>query len=252
MKRKMTFAFILLLHCLAYADPDYNGGNGTIVKSSTENGVQTTLRKCELEVVIGDVLQEKSRTLYEDMTTANPVGTVKNDDVVSISEMCVVKYLNEKKKNGLYKSDIWFKIKKDGRHCWLLYAHQDYDSDPYENDRYSIIAKMDINGKAENVRKLGQPLSVFENLNIRDFPDLKYGKVIYTIKPNDTDPFQTNVQVTGMIESAVRIDGLTDHWLKIAYKGYEGWIFGGYAHAERGGSKYEIPEEEIKFSLGWH
>ena len=50
----------------------------------------------------------------------------------------------------------------------------------------------------------------------------------------------------------VRIDGFTDYWLKISYKGYEGWIFGGYAYAERGGPKYEIPEEEIKYKLGWY
>lgn len=255
MKRKITFAFLLLLHCLVYADSDYDyaGGNGTMLKSSTENGVQTTLRKCELEAVIGDVLLEKSGTLYEYMTTANPVGTVKKDDIVSISEICVVKYLNEEKKYGLYKSDIWFKIKKDGRHCWLCYCYQDYMMrDPYENGQYSIIGKIEINGKVENVRKLSQTLSVFENVNIRDFPDLKKGKTIYTIRPNVTDDFQTNVRVTGMMENAVRIDGFTDYWLKISYKGYEGWIFGGYAYAERGGPKYEIPEEEIKYKLGWY
>ncbi len=60
MKRNMTVAFLFLLHCLAYADPDYDGGNGTILKASAENGVRRTLRKCELEAVIGDILPEKS------------------------------------------------------------------------------------------------------------------------------------------------------------------------------------------------
>lgn len=251
MKRNMTVAFLFLLHCLAYADPDYDGGNGTILKASAENGVRRTLRKCELEAVIGDILPEKSRTLYEDMTTTNPVGTVKDDDIVSIREIGVVTYLNEKKKYGLYPSDIWFKVKKDGRHGWLCYCHQDYMMrDPYENGHYAITEKMHVQGKVANVRKLNQTLSVFENVNIRDFPDLKNGKVLYTIRPNVTDDFQTNVHVTGILENAVRIGGLTDYWIKISYKEYEGWIFGGYAYAERGGPKYEIPEEEIKYHLG--
>ncbi|MDE6736078.1 MAG: hypothetical protein K2J50_01090 [Treponemataceae bacterium] len=37
--KQMIFAFILLLHCLAYADPDYNDGNGTILKASAEDGL---------------------------------------------------------------------------------------------------------------------------------------------------------------------------------------------------------------------
>lgn len=48
------------------------------------------------------------------------------------------------------------------------------------------------------------------------------------------------------------IDGRKDHWLKVKYKDYTGWIFGGYASAERGGPKYYIPESSIEFDIGWY
>ena len=256
MKTKTPLTALLvpvLLCCLVYAEPDYGGGNGTVLRSSEEGGVRTVLRKCELEAVIGDVLPEKSRTLYEDMTTASPVGTLRNGDTVSISEICVVTYMNDEKRYGLHKSDVWFRMKKDGRQCWLCYCIQDYMmSDPYEDGLYSVIGRIAVDGRLENVRKMSQTLSVFESLNIRDFPDLSEGKVIHTIRPGITDSFQANVHVTGMLERTVRIDGKEDHWLKIAYKGHEGWIFGGYAYAERGGPKYTVPEEVIKFKLGWY
>lgn len=99
---------------------------------------------------------------------------------------------------------------------------------------------------------MDQTLSVWENLNIRNKPGTENTKVIYTIRPRDTDPVQSNVDVIAMTQEKETIDGKTDYWLKIKYKNYEGWIFGGYASAERGGPKYYIPENTVIFDLSWY
>ena len=99
---------------------------------------------------------------------------------------------------------------------------------------------------------MDQTLSVWENLNIHDNPGVEGNSVIYTIRPNDTDPYQSNVEVIAMTEEVETIDGRTDHWLKVNYKENTGWIFGAYASAERGGPKYYIPENSIIFDLGWY
>ena len=99
---------------------------------------------------------------------------------------------------------------------------------------------------------MDETLSVFENLNIRNNPGTEKTEVIYTIRPKATDPFQTNVEVIAMTQEEETIDGKTDSWLKIKYKNYEGWIFGGYATAERGGPRYYIPENIVINDLSWY
>ncbi len=51
------------------------------------------------------------------------------------------------------------------------------------------------------------------------------------------------------VEEEDTVDGITDRWVQVSYKDYEGWIFGGHASAERGGPKYYIPEQLIAFDL---
>ena len=46
------------------------------------------------------------------------------------------------------------------------------------------------------------------------------------------------------------VDGITDRWVRVSYGDCEGWVFGGYTSAERGGPKYYIPEQLIAFDLG--
>ena len=50
-----------------------------------------------------------------------------------------------------------------------------------------------------------------------------------------------NVEIIAMTDEDVTIDNLTNNWLKIKYKGYEGWIFAGYASVERGWPSYYLP-----------
>ena len=46
------------------------------------------------------------------------------------------------------------------------------------------------------------------------------------------------------------IDGKTERWAKIEYKGITGWVFGGYLEYERGGPRFCTPEIDIEMELG--
>ena len=56
--KKTVLCILLLLTFVQFifALPNYNNGNGTVLSEKTENGIKITVRKCELEVVIGNLL----------------------------------------------------------------------------------------------------------------------------------------------------------------------------------------------------
>ena len=118
---------------------------------------------------------------------------------------------------------------------------------PFGVKIYEDLGKIQSGNKIWNIRRLNQWISVWTNLNIRDKPGLS-GNKISLIKYEGP---QLNYNVIEITEESEIIDGINDRWVKIEYeKGKYGWVFGGYVSVERGGPKYMIPENEIKFLVG--
>ena len=255
MKKSLFLIILLTLAQLIFANPNYNNGNGTIIFSQNQDGVKTTIRKCEIDsIIIGDLLADKNRNIYSNYNFSKKIGKLNDNDAIKILEVCTIEYLNKPKdKWGNPSGELWYKIiYNDIEGCiWVSPSALGEGEDPYFNNNYEVLEEIN-NGKKWTVRKLNQVVSVWENLNIRDNPGTEKTNVIYTIRPRETDPFQTNVDVIAITEEKETIDGKTDYWLKIKYKNYEGWIFGGYASVERGGPKYYLPEAMIDFDLSWY
>lgn len=256
MKKSLVCVSLLLIFAqFAFALPNYNNGNGTILSEKTENGIKITIRKCELEVVVGDLLDEKYRDVYTAFEKKKSIGKLRDNDKIKVLRICRKDYLNEpKNEDGNVKGELWYNIKSDTMEGWLcIYSgYISSASDPYFDNRYEILEVLENAGKKWTVRSLNQRLAVWVNLNIRDKPGTSGTAVLYTIRPGTTDPQQTNVELIAITEERETIDGKTDRWIKISYKDFTGWIFGGYASAERGGPKYYIPEHMIDFDLGWY
>lgn len=232
-------------------NPDYRGGNGTILIYAESDWVRKIIRKCEMDVTIGGMLDDEGRTVYESIAKKSAVGLLQDGDRVSVLQICTLEYLQEPEgEYGSEKGDLWFKICQDGTEGWIC-VNDGYlfATAPYYGNSWEVLGTVHSGGKAWTVRKLEQSLSVFEKLNIRDKPGLG-GSVLYTIRPGESDPVQTDVQVTAVTEEEDTVDGITDRWVRVSYGDCEGWIFGGYASAERGGPKYYIPEQWIAFDLG--
>ncbi len=234
-------------------NPDYGGGNGTVLSYVESDWVRKIVRKCEMDVTVGGMLSDDGHVVYESMEKENPVTTLQDGDKVSLIQQCTLEYLTEPKSEfGSERGDLWYKVLlPDGTDGWIC-AEDNYLSrttTPYYGNSYELLEKLSSGGKNWTVRRLEQTLSVWENLNIRDKPGTG-GNVLYTIRPGKTDPSQTNVSVTAVTEEEDTVDGITDRWVRVQYKDYEGWLFGGYLSAERGGPKYFIPEQAIAFDLG--
>ena len=256
MKKILISAIALLcFSALVYAVPNYNNGNGTIMFESEYNGVKTVIRKCELEVTIGDLLRKENRFVYDKYVNGTIIGKLKDNDNIEVLEVCTIAYLNKpKNKWGNPSGEVWYKIKLNKMTGWICLSSTTIETytDPYYNNRYEIIEKIESTGKIWTIRALEQDIAVWEKLNVRDKPGLD-GKKIFLLHDFEegTRSPQENHTTAAITEETETIDGLTDHWLKIEYapKAY-GWIFGGYVSVARGGPKYYTPEDIVRFYLG--
>ena len=257
MKKSILLIILLSISQVVFSNPNYKNGNGTIITSSEENGIKTTIRKCLInDIKIGDLLQEKNRTIYETFNFKNPIGKLKDNDNINVLEVCTIEYLNKPKdKWGNQAGQLWYKIQLDnsvGCICVSRESLGEY-TDPYYDNRYEILEEIQTS-KKWTIRKMNQTVSVWERLNVRDKPGLDGKKVflLHNFEEGTRSP-QENHDIVAITEETETIDGLTDHWLKIEYEpGKFGWIFGGYTSVERGGPTYYIPENTIIFDLSWY
>jgi hypothetical protein len=107
--------------------------------------------------------------------------------------------------------------------------------------------KIKSSSKTFYTLKCSQGFMVYTNLIIRDKPGLD-GNKIGLIEANQRNyAVVTTMEVT---EEKETIDGITERWAKIEYKGITGWVFAGYLDYERGGPRFRDPESEIEMTLG--
>lgn len=185
--KKNCFVILFFVACCVYlvAEPDYKGGNGTIISSVSKKGIRKTVRKCEIDNIrIGDLLDEKNRDIYTDYNFCNKMGTLKDNDVIKVLEVCEIEYLDKSKDEWNNPSgELWFKIlleNKVGFICKSTDFLREYE-DPYFENRYEVVEEI-ATQKKWVVRKLNQTVSVWENLNIRSRPGLENTKILYTIR----------------------------------------------------------------------
>lgn len=260
MKKSILLIFLAFISQFGFSNPNYKNENGTIITLSEENGIRTTTHKCIINnIKIGDLLEEKNLTIYENYTFNKIIGKLKYNDNVNVLEVCTIEYLNKpKNKWGDSAGELWYKIQlNDFIGCICKSSNSlGENTDPYYDNRYEILEEIQTS-REWTVRKIKQMVSVWERLNVRETPGLD-GKKVFML--HDFDYYngsglnpQENHEILAITEETETIDGLTDHWLKIEYKpGKYGWIFGGYASVERGGPKYYIPENIVVFDLSWY
>lgn len=245
----LTAILFCLLASFTHADENYKNGNGTLIYKNSSDEKNIEVRKLEMKnVEIGDFLSDKN-TIYKTYEKGEPVGKLNiwDEKTMDIHEMCAIKVIDKKASRYNQKGEIWLKISVSAISGWLCLDDKWYNN-PYEYSNYEFLETMHSGNKNWNIRKLNQWISVWTNLNIRDKPGLS-GNKVSMIKYEGP---QLNYEVFAITEETETIDGINDHWVKIKYdEDKYGWVFGGYVSVERGGPKYEIPEAEIEFLVGW-
>ena len=93
MKKSFLLIVLLAISQMVFAkpNPNYKSGNGTIISSTEKNGIRTTIRKCEIaDIIIGDLLDEEYRTIYESYTFEKSIGKLKDNDNINVLEVCTI------------------------------------------------------------------------------------------------------------------------------------------------------------------
>jgi hypothetical protein len=259
-ERHMKKTIFILVVCISIATPlqvladefpDYGNGDGTIISMYDQDSRRITIRKTEGEIRVGNLADPSERVIYDSIELKNVIGQLNDNDVIQYLEILRIDYLDETPHSyyGI-PGETWLKISFESLIGWIRIGGQYFD--PFKNNQWEIIEILNDNGMVWTIRRLDQVVSVHHSYSIYENPHISENQIVYTIRPRETDPSQTNLDVIAITEETVTIDGWTDHWLLIRYGEYTGWIFGGYTTVERGGPKYGIPSSVIPITVGWY
>ena len=246
-------ATLVLSLCFpVFAAADYKKGNGTVISVTQEKEIIKTLRKCNYSLTIGDSVSADKLTIYEKYDSDKILGNAKAFDQIFILEICDQKKPAPYYTDGYFEQQIWYHITAGKLNGWIKVAEgltSEYENNyfsPYESDRWSILETIK-NGKNKlTVRKYEQNLFVNDKVSVHKDPWQTQDNVITVI---DGSEIKQSVKVKKVIEEPALIDDITDYWLYVSYKKYEGWIFGGHTFSSLSPEKYHFPEMIIKDSL---
>jgi len=222
--------------------PGYLDGNGQIIDSGENEMFSWYERKHEQKITLGSLAKKSNMILYHETYEYSPIiRYLKKNEIIEITAL---RYCTYKEST---KSRIWLLVDTvSGETGWIDYGR----SDPYKEDAWIILERIETTTGRWTVRQfLGEYYYVTENLNVRNIPGLSGSSVLFQLRPEDTHS-DVGIQSIALTEETEVIDGMNDHWMKIEDpESRIGWIFAGYAHTDRGGSKYRTPERIVSFSL---
>ena len=254
---RCRFFFLLVLFISALSFPgfaagDYKKGNGTVISVTQEKKTINTLRKCNYALTLGDNLSADKLNIYENHDSGKILGTAGPLDKIELLEIFDQKKPAPYYWDEYFEQEIWYHIATENLNGWIKVGKcltSEYDnnfSNPYENDRWSILETISHGKDNLTVRKYEQDLFVNEKAVVYKNPWQSDDNIITII---DGSEFNQSVTVKKVIEEPATINNVTDHWLYISYKKFEGWIFGSHTFSSLSKEKYHFPEMIIKESL---
>jgi hypothetical protein len=231
---------------------NYADGNGTILDKFIENDKKVTIRK---HISRFQIWPSGEITAFaKPYADSDKLFNLKDRDYVNTLEVAYVIDLSDDSESS------WVKIQDDNNRIgWL---DMDDPRDPYRNGNGAFLEKIITKDKEWTIIKLVAGLSYWETLEVRDRPGITDSSVLFKLEnesrkqfsvgfsaiTKETDTIDTIKTIRTSDATVDVINTLTDHWLKIEDDaGRIGWIFGGYCSAERGGPKYNTPEEIVEF-----
>lgn len=237
-----------------FHNPNYNNGNGTIIKKTSDDNFYITRKKHQQKLKIGEMA--KDRAIYKAIDKKEVLVNVNLNDYVNVEEFWVV----QSKEDSLHYT--WMKVSYNGNTGFMYYGGAYYNSyykktidfiaDPYKNNQWEILETIQSNGKSWTVRKLCQTLSVFSKDDYvylyekpGDTTSTVVAKLSSSYKNGNGQINITTEAITEEYETSYR-----DRWVRISLEGKTGWISSKHLSAERGGPIYKIPEDCITFKYG--
>ena len=208
--------------------------NGTVLEKKNKNNHTLISKKHEQKLILDYSASDYQLILYNDPIEKNKIADLQRKQEITIKEIL---FLDEK--------ETWLKIQVNDKEGYIFYSERIVD--PYKDNSWMPTGEIKSGSKTFHTLKCAQSFIVYTNLRIRDKPGLD-GNKIGLIEANQRNcAVVTTMEVT---EEKETIDGKTERWAKIEYKGITGWVFAGYLDYERGGPRFWVPEISIEMTLG--
>jgi hypothetical protein len=208
--------------------------NGTILEKKNINNHTLVSKKHEQKLTLDYSASDYQLILYNDPIEKMKIADLQRKQEITIKEIV---FIDDK--------ESWLKIQVNDKDGYIFYAK--YIFDPYKDDAWMPTGEIQSGGKTFHTLKCSQGFLVYTNLRIRDKPGLD-GNKIGLIEANQRN--SVVVKTMEITQEKETIDGKTERWAKIEYKGITGWVFGGYLEYERGGPRFCTPEIDIEMELG--
>ena len=211
MKKIIITTLLFLASFFLYAEGDYRGGNGTLLRKETIGDKTIEIRKFEVSDHKSGLWDIQDATIYDNYSTKNKIGTLTEGVVLDFFEICFIP--NSKEAD---QGDLWIKLSDKKTTGWV-HAYSDIWN-PYADDNYSYTGSIESGSRTYHIRKYNNDVSWWKDesfpsvtvLEIRDKPG-KDAKIIAKVKKG-TSHFNA-VSITE-----------DDAWLMIEYKkGKFGW-----------------------------
>lgn len=251
MKKVFLSALIFAAGMLGFSGgPDYGGANGEILFEYVDSSGMVVKRKVELtiKIEIAEFLDSSMLTVYKDASKESRVlAEISNGDVLKIKEQDIVCYRSGSSRDPRMYEEIWYKVEVSGCKGWICVYDgiRNNNLDPFNENAWEILEE-DVTSNKFTVRKLEQIIALRTDTELYSDPDMSSKVICKAGEDYDFSRGQLNLKVIAITQQKVTLNGETDHWVKVEYKGEEGWIFGGYLSNEAGGPKYAIPDYKIK------
>lgn len=230
--KKIVFALLILsLTCLVYAEGDYRGGNGTLLRKETIG--DKTIEVIKFEIVNSGFCSNlflKDYTVYDDFIKKNKIGVLEEEAIKKwdFYEICFIKYIGKVDEFGREREETWIKLSDKKNTGWVYAFSEIYN--PYSEDEYSYLGSIKSGSETFHIRKHSGSLYFFDSLKVRDKPgnDSKIVAKVTTGTSNNTINIVDDISTTVHYLDFVAVtEEKTDneHWYKVEYeKGKYGWI----------------------------
>jgi hypothetical protein len=233
--KRFAFCFIILT-CVGLHAADFQNGNGTIIQRYSTNEISWTIRKHSQELIMDSWPDQEHYYIYSEPTldVNKRIFSLKKGEEYQCIEIATATSAQKNTTN-------WIKVKtQTNKIGWKFLGN----SDPYQNDQWSIEDVIKTINRIWTIRKIEGTLATEQTVTIQEKPGENSSNILTKITVPEND--WINIRIIAISEEEDTIDSISDHWVKvITSDGIYGWVFGGFLTAMRGGPKYLTPEEIV-------
>ena len=211
--------------------------NGTLIKEIPRNTEIIYKRVFIKDLKIDQYCYPDIRKVYENYNLDSNYVVLPDNTMIKSFSLLLLEENNELK--------CWLNIEYDANQKgWIFLGN----TDPYKDDNWAIIGKLEVDNKTIFLRKYTDGFSVGRNQPAYDRPSLNGTVIWYSERTDDND--QINLSTLCVTNDTFQGKYFNEHWVKVK-DSYDriGWFPGNVLDVERGGPKYLSPENCINSLL---